>query len=270
MTRWCSLFLPCGADDPAAAATSAAALQSAAAALGYQPYDPFGLLPGKAYAQAVRLFVQPARGGWIRVIGEPDPALLPALSQQTPVLWAELDGAAARLEAYAAGSPVALEAAFPDQADCLRRAQQLGGATPPAASSREALGAIALDALPGDVQTLAQKVDLKQANALFARLSGNLAAKSGGAGGSGSDAAAGDLLRQPDWNSAGGAQIAAVLACLGLTDWQAPDFVTLRDAYALHVRRRRSPKAALYPGDAEALAAVPDALAYTPVYMGKN
>jgi hypothetical protein len=57
--------------------------------------------------------------------------------------------------------------------------------------------------------------------------------------------------------------------CLRIPDWRDPDFVTLRDAYALHKRRERSPNATLYPGDAEALAAVPDALTYTPVYAGK-
>ena len=57
--------------------------------------------------------------------------------------------------------------------------------------------------------------------------------------------------------------------CLRIPNWRDPDFVTLRDAYALHERRRRSPKATLYPGDAETLAAVPDALAYTPIYAGK-
>ena len=58
--------------------------------------------------------------------------------------------------------------------------------------------------------------------------------------------------------------------CLNIPDWRAPDFVTLRDAYALHKRRQRSPNATLYPGDAEALAAVPDALTYTPIYAGKS
>jgi hypothetical protein len=206
----------------------------------------------------VRLFVAPARDGWTRVIGEPDPALLPELSRLAPVLLTALDGADARIDAYADGQPTTPENAFPAQADCIRQARAQR-ATPPGAS----IGGVALDALPGDVQALAQKVDLKGANAMFARLSGNLAAKSGG------DPAARDLLRQPEWSSAGGAQIAAVVGCLGIPGWRDPDFVTLRDAYALHVRRRRSPNATLYPGDSEALAAVPDALDYAPVYAGK-
>jgi hypothetical protein len=98
---------------------------------------------------------------------------------------------------------------------------------------------------------------------MFRKMSGALAQK--GVGGDPSE-----LLRKPDWNSAGGARIRALADCLNIPNWQAPDFVTLRDAYALHERRRRSPNATPYPGDAEALAAVPDALDYTPVYYGKR
>ena len=110
---------------------------------------------------------------------------------------------------------------------------------------------------------MAKQVDLRQAGKLFERMSATLARKTN------ADPAADDLLKQPDWSSAGGQRIRALMDCLAVPDWQAPDFVTLRDAYALHHRRQRSPQARLYPGDAEALAAVPDALAYTPVYGGK-
>jgi hypothetical protein len=111
---------------------------------------------------------------------------------------------------------------------------------------------------------MAGRLDPRQAESLFTRISGAVAQKGG------ADPAARELLRQPDWNSAGGRKIIALMDCLGIAGWRAPDFVTLRDAYALHVRRQRSPNAKLYPGDAEALAAVPDALDYTPIYAGKS
>ncbi|MCC6802320.1 MAG: hypothetical protein IT319_05505 [Anaerolineae bacterium] len=250
MTAFCSLYLP-------DAAEIARPIRAALAALGYEFFDPFGLIPGKAYPQAVRLFVAPARGGWTRVLGAPDPALLPSLSQTAPCLLVELDGANARIEAYAGGAPASPEAAFAAylrSPDCLDK-------EPVATATRPALGGVALDALPDDVRALAKTVDLKQAESMFARLSGSLAAKTGGD--------SGDLLRQPEWDSAGGRTIRALLTCLSIPGWQTPDFVTLRDAYALHKRRQRSPNATLYPGDAEALAAVPDALAYTPIYAGK-
>jgi len=258
MTSWFSLYLPC-ADSEKVVETLKDALQ----ALGYQRYDPFSLIPGKAYPQAVRLFVAPAHDGWTRLISEPNlnPALLPPLSMLAPCLMIELNGDQAAFSAYAEGEAFSPEAAFAPythEHDCIHLSLQIDKA-----GNNAALGGVALDALPGDVQNLAQKVDLKQANKMFNRLSGNLAAKSGG------DQAAADLLRQPEWNSVGGARIAALMNCLRIHNWRDPDFVTLRDAYALHERRRRSPKATLYPGDAEAMAAVPDALSYTPVYAGK-
>ncbi|MBL8157537.1 MAG: hypothetical protein JNM70_25480, partial [Anaerolineae bacterium] len=44
----------------------------------------------------------------------------------------------------------------------------------------------------------------------------------------------------------------------------------LRDAYQLHSRRQRNPNARAYPGDEAVMAAVPDALMYTPVYGGAD
>ena len=59
------------------------------------------------------------------------------------------------------------------------------------------------------------------------------------------------------------------MACLDVSNnWHEPDFVALRDAYQLHLRRQRNPKAMLYPGDTQAMGAVPNALEYTPIYGG--
>jgi hypothetical protein len=248
--------LPC-ADNEKVADT----LNDALNTLGYQRFNPFGLIPGKAYPQAVRLFVAAARDGWTRVIGEPDTALLAPLSLLAPCLLVSLDGDEATFTAYNEGDASTPEIAFPPythEHDCIRLSLLISQA-----SNSAALGGVALDMLPDDVQNLAQKVDLKQAGKMFNRLSGNLAPKSGG------DASANDLLRLPEWNSVGGTRIAALMNCLRIPNWRDPDFVTLRDAYALHERRRRSPKAALYPGDAETMQSVPDALSYTPVYAGK-
>ncbi len=129
--------------------------------------------------------------------------------------------------------------------------------------------AVPLDALPEDVQEMAQDVDLSQAQQMFDKIGGKLLqdVQRGDAEaarkllGGGEDA--------PDWNSAGGQRLRALMACLDLPqNWLAPDFVTLRDAYQLHARKQRKPTARLYPGDAEAMAAVPDALDYLPVYGG--
>jgi hypothetical protein len=114
------------------------------------------------------------------------------------------------------------------------------------------------------------RVDMGQAQKMFERLSAGLAQRSGNTG---NEAAVQNLLQgnQPQWNSAGGAQIRKLLADLTIpSGWQEPDFVTLRDAYQLHQRRRRNPNAPLYPGDADAMEAVSDALDYITVYAGKG
>ncbi len=257
MTSWFSLYLPCADNDQVAET-----LEDTLKALGYQAFNPFGFIPGKAYPQAVRLFVAPAHEGWTRVLGEPDVALLAPLSLIEPCLLVELDESEARFAAYSEGEASTPEVAFAPythEHDCIRLSLQINQA-----ANDASLGGVALDMLPGDVQDLAQKVDLRQAGKMFNRLSGNLAPKSGG------DPAARDLLRQPEWNSIGGTRIRALMNCLRIPKWRDPDFVTLRDAYALHERRRRSPNATLYPGDAETMATVPNALSYTPVYAGKT
>jgi hypothetical protein len=99
----------------------------------------------------------------------------------------------------------------------------------------------------------------------------------GAAGMSDQDAArAGAILAaagqgQLDLNSLAGQAIAAHAAHAGLPEgWHIPDFITLRDAFAVHRRLQRFPNARLYPGDAEARDAVPDALAYTPLFGGRR
>lgn len=260
MTAFCSLYLP-------GVAPIADSIRTALAALGYEFYDPFGLIPGKAFPHVARLFVAPPRGGWMRVLVVPETAsldaLLPSLSRLAPCLLVSLDGDDAHIEACAGEKPAAPEIAFSAyarDAGCLRSA--LEDALVPTDS--RAVGGVPLDALPDDVRALAGSLDPRQTESLFARISGTVARKSG------ADPAARDLLRQPDWNSVGGRRIAAVMDCLGVPNWRDPDFVTLRDAYALHHRRRQRPNATLYPGDTEALAAVPDALDYTPIYAGKS
>jgi len=264
MTAWHSLFIP-STDQPAVVQ----ALQAALVELGYRPFNPFGLVPGKAYPRAVRLFVSPPRAGWVRVIGQPDERLLPRLSQLAPCLLVWLDGAEGDVQLYTDGQPADPEALVeflrPGRTeDDLKNA--LGRPTVSAATTEP----LPLDALPDDVKALARGVDMKHARRLFARLSGTTARRSG---------ASEDVARQaqaliaagspPDWQSGSGRWLIEVLACLSIPDgWQRPDFTTLRDAYQVRARLQQRPNASLYPGDAEALEAVPDALDYTPVYAG--
>lgn len=266
MSAWHSLFLP-GAE----AATVAASLRDSAAALGYAAFDSFGLIPGRSYPHAVRLFVGPPSGGWVRVIGAPDPRQLPTLSHIGPVLALGLDGGSASITLWQDGDEQDAEAFAPwlrdgFSVDDIRRILDADDSGPRRAD------ALPFDALPDDIQRMAGGVDSKQARSMFARLTKSTMQRAG------ADAQTADNARAllaagepPDWTSGGGARISRLMGCLTVpNDWREPDFTTLRDAYQLHLRRQRRPNADLYPGDAEALAAVPNALDYTPVYAGAH
>jgi hypothetical protein len=264
---WNSLFCRC--DDQPAVADH---LRAALTALGYTLYNPFGALPGAAYPVAARLFVAPA-AGWVRILGEPDEAVFAPLSRLGLCLFAALhDDGRANVRVYEDGAEADLTALAPllppgFTVDDLRRA--LAGGSAAAAPPAPAGDSLPLDALPDDIRRLAGGVNPNQAQNLFNRISGQLMRK---VGGERREAAA--LVRgqpAPDWNSPGGQAVTTLAAGLALPEnWRVPDFATLRDAYALHERRRRRPDAPLYPGDEAVMAQVPDALAYIPVYGGKT
>jgi hypothetical protein len=266
MVAWCSLFLPHPNRDAVVQV-----LKDSLQALGYTAFNPFGLMPGRTYPQAVRLFVAPENAGWVRALGEPDGAMLPLIAQYFPCLLVALNGAEARIEAYAAGAQQPLEtglAPYLKPGIDVGRLRDALSITASSVSVQQNDMDLLRDALPEDVKSM--NVNTRQAQKMFDRLSVSLTQRSGNTG---NEAAARELLRgeRPDWNSAGGLKIRAIIDCLTIADgWQQPDFVTLRDAYQLHERRRQNPAAMLYPGDAEAMAAVPDALNYSVVYAGKG
>ncbi len=268
MTFWSSLYLP-SADGPSVVD----AVRASLTALGYTLFNPFGLMPGPAYPQAVRLFVAPARDGWVRIIGESDPRQLPLMSPFTTVALT-LDGSDAAMAVFQNGAKVTLDAL----AAWLRPGRAAADLSRVAATpdlrvvAKEEAAALPLDALPGNVQSLAGKIDMKNAQKMFARMTGD-AVKRGGADDHVANAARGLIAagNPPDWDSAGGRRLQALMDCLTVpADWRTPDFTTLRDAYQVSERRQRRPNSSLYPGDAEALAAVPNALDYTPVYGGSR
>jgi hypothetical protein len=278
---WHSLYLHCNHADNGVLERVADSLRQSLTTLGYEEYDPFGPIPGRAYPHTVRLFVAPPLDGWLRVVTadglslEAERTLVAVLSTFGAGLSLRLKGGDCHLLAAHHGAeadPVVVWSPHlraGKTADDLRRVFN-GEALPSstAASSAPAAGEVPAEALPEDVRQMADKLKPGQINRLFNQLLGTLGAELDDAGKQ--DALA--LLAGPDWGSVGGRQIHALAECLGLPDpyWHAPDFVRLRDAYQLHNRRRHRPDARLYPGDAEALAAIPDALEYRPVYGGKD
>lgn len=278
-TLWNSLYCP--SEDVGAIAH---ALQDSLISLGYQPYNPFGIVPGKSYAQTVRLFVAPPGGGWTRVIGAPDDGQFATLSKITPCLYIQLDGAEAHISAYADGTGADVTDTFAAYlrheatTDQLRQIVTIptndeplpGNVIPFSMYEAPTIETtLPFTVLPDDVQSLAGKVDKGAAEKMFNRLTGTLMKKVGGDSDGARALIAGEGA--PDWNSNGGQRIQALMNSLTLpANWREPDIVALRDAYALHERRRRNPNARLYPGDEATMAKVPDALTYLPVYGGRN
>jgi hypothetical protein len=241
--------------------------------LGYTPFNPFGLIPGKAYPISVRLFVAPAENGWVRIIGVVDDALLGLITQSTFGLRIHLQDHMEATTAQDGQLVELLPSLLPflkadktetDLHDALYSPMLVTSST----SNKEGLP---LDALPDDVRSMAGGVNPKQAQSLFTRLTGDVLKKVSPSGEQ-LDAAR-KLVQQPsqvDWNSPGAVRVQAMMACLTVPlNWRDPDFDTLSDAYGLHERKRLNPNARDYPGDVETMAKVPQALTFTPVYGGK-
>lgn len=250
--------------------------------LGYTLYNPFGIIPGKSYPQAVRAFVAPPQATWIRIIAEsplPD-ALIQAISADYFVLSLTLNEDDNHISAYQNGQPVTVDVdtlrpylkADADPND-LDRALNTPDITvlPPENTPQPQVQQVVLplDALPPEIQAMAKDLNPKDTSNMFQKMMRNL--------GKGNDPTQDEktkqLMKQAqglDWNTPHAAQIRLLMQLLNTPDtWRKPDYVALRDAYSLHQRRQRRPNATLYPGDAEAMQAVPDALDYHPIFAGK-
>ncbi len=285
MARWCSLFLPFADDTLPIEQITADRLRESLTAMGYTLYDPFGLIPGRAYPSAIKLFVTPRMGNWIAVVGASDEesftakvGLAQTIFGAEPFSTALLLGMeepthspdSALIEVWEYGEPADPHTTLipylkpgvtPDDLAAALALNESG-------SPETSFSPTVLTLLPEDVKTLAEGVDEQQAQKLINRLSANVMGKLGGA-----QANAADVLKSsaPDWNSAAGKRVRAIAGCLTLPDtWLALDFLAIRDAYALSRRFERFPNATRLPGDQAALDAVPNALDYIPVYGGKG
>jgi hypothetical protein len=285
MPAWFSLYF---AHMPDAASRLAAWF----AAEDWAAYNPFVRIPTRTPPHTVRAFAAPAVGGWVRVLVAPDEAAaeesawLPAaqaLSAEpgTGVLALALaaDGGAF-VQAWAEGAPVQ-----PDRLIAFRAPDADPSAVTGPADS-ETIGGVPLAALPAEVRALAERTGMsgpaeqgeerakmqkrgEQGEALFAKMAAPLARRTGMT--ADESAAARALLGGgAAWESAGGRHVRETAARLLSPGWHTPDYVTVRDAWSAASRLAQRPGARLYPGDAEALAAVPDPLAYTPLFFGRG
>ncbi len=239
----------------------------------FKRYDPFGLMPAtRAYAQVIRLFIAPPddHPRWLKLITSPDSALpdaLPALLSQDDrlcLIAAIEDQQTASIRVYQGGRPVE------DWNAALKPLLQQSPAAnvlplPSSPTGSDALSAIPTEGMPDDLRAMADKLSGKQMQKLMNRMSGQLLNAQ-------QQQDAQHLLAgtQIDWSQAGGQQITRLMEALHIPHWRTPDYVALRDAYQLQSRLKRNPNARLYPGDQEAMDAVPDALRYIPIYAGST
>lgn len=271
--RWQSLYSS-SADTSHIVETLSASLH----ALGYTLYDPFTGALRPAYARTVKAFIAPPQSGWTRILLEnpAPPALLMALSHLGLALSVRLDESdtalTAALQAALNGAVVeAKTALLPHLRESVTEAmlaEALSGGSV-IVNTHPHPQAIPLDVLPEEMQAMAGDLNSKHIGKMFNKLMKGVSRRVSGD----SDAAL-DLLRSGTaaWTSQQGQQIHALMRCLTIPDpyWRVPDFVTVRDAYQLHHRRQQHPTARLYPGDAETMNALPEALHYIPVYGGQS
>lgn len=281
--HWYCLYVPLP-DSQAVAG----ALRDVLTAAGYQAFDPFpgGTGTPPRLRDTVRQFVTPAADGWVRVVGEPDVSVFPALSERLGVNlllgWLDAgDGGFARIKAAGReDAPDSLQdfLAPGRTPDDLRRALAGQVRVAPVESDSPPVAVVDANAIPDDIRELAQNrdVDPRRAEKMFEKISGGLFGRlsKGDRDASPDEIAQARALvsggGQDHWNTLAGQRVRAAAEALALPDnWRLPDWAAVRDAYQVHRLRQRAPRMALMPGDRESMAKVPDALDYEPVYMGR-
>jgi hypothetical protein len=268
------------------------ALRAALQTAGYVLYDPFpgGTGTPVGLQDRVRGFMAPPDEGWTRLLFAPRESLPDALQREVvtalkaPLLAATLlSPEAFQITVYALDSPPdsRLEALVPfltpgrTEAD-LQRASTGQGQSP------EAIPAQTGD-LPAELERFAaeQGVETRHVDRLMQRMTGKVFGRLNRQTAGEADAlqaqaraalaGAAQARQEPDWVNAAGLRLLAVMACLAVPrSWNQPDWKTLTAAYQIARQLARDPKALLLPGDDAALAALPDALEYAPVYAGRK
>ncbi len=254
----------------------ASTLRDALMKQGYILYDPFGLIPGAAYADSLKLFVAPAVNGWVRVLISPE-TLIPVETMEIIARHAfcftlSFTDDNMKVTVYKDGQEAELSALKP----YLKDGRSVNDLIVAMHAEGEVEGepisgdTFPMGVLPEDLKSAAQGLNPKHIDRMFVKLMKKVNRQL--SGGDDEDDAR-NLLNnnhQTNWNSIGAQRVSGFVACLNLPEeWQTPEFVSLRDAYQRHRHRQRNPHGHLFPGDTEAMQAVPDALDYVPVYGGK-
>jgi hypothetical protein len=225
--------------------------------LGYKDYDPFpgGTGTPPDMKTFVKAFAGPAHEGWVRIVGTLDPTLFEHLNTIPVFTRAWLTDSDGGITIYDHG------------------AVQTPEPRPYLAPKAESKGNVE-SILPDNMRDLAGKVNMKQADQMMNRLSstlfGKLDRQSGGEASAMQNQARAMLGGSNLWNSPGAAKLLGVAHVLP-TGWRDPDFDTVREAYQVARLIQKNPNAAkrLLPDESAALKALPDAVTYLPIYLGR-
>jgi hypothetical protein len=254
-------------------------LQSALQNAGYTFYDPFpgGTGTPMGLQNRVRSFIAPAEASWVRMLFAPNEMW------QENNIFTELNAPVITI-AYFSPDQFEIGAYQPNTAATgiaaliqflrtgltesdLRQAMNVAGGDVSASTSNE---------LTPELQKFAEEqgVDTQQVDKLMQKMAGSVFQKMGdkGAQAEAKSAITGAAKQAAvDWNSAAGQAIKAVLGCLTVPEnWTQPDWKTLTAAYQVARQLQRDPKAPMLPGDKDALKVLPNALEFSPLYMGKK
>lgn len=161
---WQSLHL-CYSETPD---TIIQVIESSFTEQGYTRYNPFGAIPGIAYPDSIRLFLDPTSD---RIIGNPSTAIATALSRLGVVLSLTLEGETAEFTVYSGGDLVdplpTLESHLRDGFTAADLQNALSGSF---TSDPKNDNIVPMDVLPDDVQNMAKNLNPKHINRLFTKL----------------------------------------------------------------------------------------------------
>ncbi|MBI5928506.1 MAG: hypothetical protein HY862_04315 [Chloroflexi bacterium] len=267
-------WLLCQSNDPS---EIQAHLKTNLQALGYVFYDPFAGGTGTPVGlqQRTRSFISPAHGGWVRMLFAPNEGWTDEVTRDIlagrPVIRAiyfsgeqfeigtVTDGIIGLVSFLRTGLTEA------DLQRALVASSQVHTASPDGGN------------LPSELQKFAdeQGVDAQQVDKMMQKMAGSVFKKIGSEQDAQTQAksAMAGATKQPevDWNSPAGKALLGVMACLSVPEkWWQPDWKTLTGAYQAARQLQRDPKSPMLPGDKQAMAALPNALDFTPLYMGKK
>jgi hypothetical protein len=258
---WSSVYLPLADRKQVMQA-----LQAIHTAAGYVPYNPYpgGMGTPSGVTEMVKLFVAPLEKGWIRLIGQPNPSLLPELAQQLgcSLLYIWINTTNGQIDCI--GSGELSQFLRPDKTPAdLQNALSAAYSDPPSGG------------VLGDLAS-SHGVDVRQADRLFQKTSrtvlGKLDRQSGGEASAMQTAASGVLSGNDgfSWKKAAAQRVQGVMACLTVPEnWRDPDYKDLAAAYQIACLLDQDENALLLPSDEAILDKVEFPLDYRLAYFAR-